>query len=119
MIPECVFCEIAGGRLPAINGTVREWADAVAIVPLGPVVPGHVIVFPRAHVDDVAEDAAISAATMARAAELAAQGPCNVITSRGREATQSVFHLHIHVVPRAEGDGLALPWTGQAGRAGT
>jgi len=38
-------------------------------------------------------------------------GPCNVITSVGREATQSVFHLHVHVVPRREGDGLALPWT--------
>ncbi len=37
--------------------------------------------------------------------------PCNLITSAGREATQTVFHLHIHVVPRRDGDGLALPWT--------
>jgi histidine triad (HIT) family protein len=40
-------------------------------------------------------------------------GPCNIITSVGAEATQTVFHLHLHVVPRRFGDGLALPWTGQ------
>ena len=48
---------------------------------------------------------------MARAALLADEmGPVNLITSRGREATQSVFHLHLHLVPRAANDGLALPW---------
>ena len=51
---------------------------------------------------------------MRRAAELMAERPAaNLITSKGREATQSVFHLHVHVVPRAAGDGLPLPWTPQ------
>jgi histidine triad (HIT) family protein len=48
---------------------------------------------------------------MSAAAELATP-PCNIITSAGSDATQTVFHLHLHVVPRRAGDGLALPWTG-------
>lgn len=106
----CPFCEIVSGRAPAT--VVREWDDALAIVPLGPVVAGHVLVIPKAHVSDFADDANVSAATMRRAAELAgeSEGALNLITSRGKEATQSVFHLHLHLVPRAENDGLALPW---------
>ncbi|MCF3147426.1 HIT family protein [Streptomyces platensis] len=107
----CPFCLIVCGRAPAT--VLREWPDALAIRPRhGGVTAGHVLVIPRVHVADVAEDPVVSAATMLRAAELAAEaGDCNVITSRGPAATQTVRHLHLHVVPRAEGDGLLLPWT--------
>lgn len=111
MSESCVFCRIVDNETPA--QIVWEWDDAIAIVPLGPVVDGHILVIPKDHVADFAEDPAVTAATMGRASELATRlglGACNVITSRGREATQSVFHLHLHVVPRAAGDGLALPW---------
>ena len=111
---ECPFCEIVAGRAPA--DIFHEWDDALAIVPLNPVVDGHLLVIPKIHVADVGHDPEISAATMRRAAELAASQWCNVITSRGRVATQSVFHLHLHIVPRAENDGLALPW--YSGRGG-
>lgn len=106
----CPFCEIVAGRAPAT--VVWEWPDALAIVPLAPVVDGHTLVIPKTHVADFATGAYVSAMTMHRAAELAAETdqPMNLITSRGREATQSVFHLHLHLVPRAENDGLALPW---------
>jgi histidine triad (HIT) family protein len=67
-------------------------------------------VIPKVHVADVGHDPEVSAATMRRAAQLAAAQWCNVITSRGRVATQSVFHLHLHLVPRSEGDSLSLPW---------
>lgn len=109
--PRCPFCEIAAGRAPAT--IIREWPDALAIVPLGPVVDGHTLVIPKTHVTDFAADPVVAAATMSRAAELAGThpaSPMNLITSRGRAATQSVFHLHLHLVPRAENDGLALPW---------
>jgi len=108
----CVFCGIVAGQAPA--AVVRAWPDAIAIRPRsGGVAAGHVLVIPRRHVADVGEDPAVSAATARRAAELARElGDVNVITSRGAAATQTVFHLHIHVVPRREGDGLALPWTG-------
>lgn len=106
---DCVFCEIVAGRAPA--KIVRYWDDALAIVPRGGVTPGHLLVIPKQHVADFGEDPEVSAATMRRAAELAAgDQPMNLITSRGRAATQSVWHLHLHLVPRAEGDGLALPW---------
>jgi histidine triad (HIT) family protein len=105
----CVFCEIVAGQAPAT--VIQEWDDALAIVPLGPVADGHTLVIPKQHVADFGENPDVSGATMRRAAELAAGGqPMNVITSRGREATQSVFHLHLHLIPRAKNDGLALPW---------
>jgi len=105
----CPFCEINTGRAPATF--VHEWSDAIAIVPLNPVVDGHTLVIPKTHVTDFVADPIVSAATMRRAAQLADEiGPVNLITSRGREATQTVKHLHLHLVPRSKGDGLALPW---------
>ncbi|MEV8638950.1 HIT domain-containing protein [Streptosporangium sp. NPDC051023] len=115
-MPEsCVFCQIVAGTAPAT--VVREWDDALAFIPLDPVVDGHILVIPKRHVADVAEDPAVSAITMRAAAELA-EPPCNIITSAGREATQSVFHLHLHIVPRRANDGLALPWYSGRGRKG-
>lgn len=106
----CPFCEINLGHAPATF--VHEWSDTLAIVPLNPVTEGHTLIIPKTHVRDFAADPEVSAATMRRAAQLMqwTDRPMNVITSRGREATQSVFHLHLHLVPRAENDGLALPW---------
>jgi histidine triad (HIT) family protein len=112
MDPKCVFCEIVAGRAPA--SLVREWPEVIAIRPLDPVTPGHALVIPHTHVADVGSDPAVSARTMAAAAELAGELPAaNVITSRGAAATQTVYHLHLHVVPRQPGDGLPLPWTPQ------
>lgn len=113
----CVFCEIVAGRAPAT--IIRTWDHSIAFVPLGPVVDGHVLVIPKAHVADFTESKLISAQTMSAAAELAAIDgrPMNLITSKGAEATQSVFHCHLHLVPRAADDGLALPWySGKSGR---
>ncbi|WP_411107366.1 HIT family protein [Streptomyces sp. cmx-4-9] len=109
----CVFCSITAGEAPA--SIVREWPDALAIRPRsGGVAAGHVMVLPRVHVADAGTDPDVTAAVMRRAAELMAELPAaNIITSKGTEATQSVFHLHVHVVPRQEGDNLPLPWTSQ------
>jgi len=89
--------------------------DIAIIDPLNPVTPGHKIVIPRKHVSDAGANPEVSAFTMQVASAYAAKLECdyNIITSSGRNATQSVFHLHIHVIPRREGDGLHLPWTGQ------
>lgn len=110
---DCPFCKrIAAGEF--------DFSDehAVAFEPLNPVVPGHLLVVPRKHIPDAGSHSVIASKTMQFAAILV--GPLgwaksyNLITSAGEPATQTVKHLHIHIVPREPGDGLALPWTGQA-----
>lgn len=103
----CIFCDIVLGKAPAT--VVRKWDDAIAIVPLEPVTSGHLLVIPVVHVAGALDVPDISAKVMRRACEIAPH-PCNLIVNVGKEATQSVFHLHLHIVPRSKDDGLALPW---------
>ncbi len=107
MFESCIFCKIVEGKAPATY--IKKWSDAIAIVPLGPVTPGHVLVIPKVHVSDALDSPEISGMVMSRAAEIAPH-PCNLIVNVGAEATQTVFHLHLHIVPRSKDDGLALPW---------
>lgn len=106
---DCVFCAIVAGNAPA--QVVTEWDDALAIIPLDPVTDGHLIVIPRVHVPDAIAMPDVTAGTMYRATELARRfDSSNILTSVGASATQSIFHLHIHVVPRTTDDQLMLPW---------
>lgn len=111
MADECPFCQrIAAGQYDYDDG------DTVAFEPLNPVTPGHFLVIPRKHVTDAMAHPLAASRAMHFAAALAGLmelDACNFITSAGAPATQTVFHLHIHVVPRREGDRLALPWTSQ------
>lgn len=107
----CPFCEIGAGRAPATF--IRQWDDVFAIVPLGPVTLGHTLIIPRTHVRDFTDSLDITQQVMYCAGELARDiglRNCNLITSMGEVATQSVFHLHVHLVPRSVNDRLALPW---------
>src|SRR5690349_1560889 len=99
-MPECVFCEIVAGRAPAEY--VSTWPDAIAIYPLNPVTPGHTLVIPRVHVQDASAEPEVTGLTFGRAAALIAGRQVNLITSVGPAATQTVGHLHVHLVPRAE-----------------
>lgn len=105
----CVFCEIINGEAP---GTiVKDWDHAIALVPLTPVVDGHVLIIPKLHVADAGEAPDTTGDVMACASEYARiYDSFNLITSAGRAATQSIGHLHIHVVPRAADDQLMTPW---------
>ena len=104
--PGCPLCELMAG--------VPESLIAI-IEPLNPVVPGHMIAIAREHVPDAGYNPTITAELMEGASWFASRMKCdyNLITSAGAAATQTVFHLHIHIVPRYPGDGLTLPWTGQ------
>ena len=107
-----MFCEIVAGRAPA--EVVARGENDLIIVPLNPVVPGHVIVIPHMHVTDVTDDPMVSGACFRAAAWFTKNnGPpsFNLIKSVGAEATQTVMHLHVHIVPRSSGDGLHLPWS--------
>ena len=106
----CVFCSIVAGHEPA---TIHEdWDDAIAIEPLNPVTDGHALIIPKVHVIDAAIDPRITGMVMERAASFGRWWRSfNLITSVGEEATQTIRHLHVHFVPRRDGDGLALPWS--------
>jgi histidine triad (HIT) family protein len=107
----CRFCErIKNGAYVYSN------LGIVAFPPLNPVVPGHYLIVPRIHVADALQDPGVFGDAMEFAAEvglLRGVLAANFITSVGSAATQTVFHLHIHLVPREEGDGLLLPWSNQ------
>lgn len=104
----CVFCDYAGP-----NTVLWETPAVYAVEPLRQVTPGHTLIIPRAHAADFADDPAVTAAVFRGAAEYAqAHGieDCNLITSKGEVASQTVRHVHIHVLPRTWDDALRLPW---------
>lgn len=107
----CIFCDIIAGKAPA--AFVRRWDDAIAIAPLNPVVCGHILVIPADHVRDASCSDNITACAIRRAAQLMRSlgGDWNLIANVGETASQTVFHLHVHLVPRRHGDGVVLPWT--------
>lgn len=114
----CPFCDYAGPS-PVLrefdwDGT-NVYGKVFVIEPVNPVIPGHVLVIPKQHVCDFTDDSFIAGLVMEAAGTYAHEGgevyrACNLITSRGWEATQTVMHLHVHIVPRREGDGFRLPW---------
>lgn len=111
--PNCEFCKIINGEEYA--EILMEWVEynVIAMVPLNPVVPFHTLILPKNHVSHALTEPHTTATVMLCACLFA--GPnfdsCNIITSVGRPATQTIDHLHIHVVPRSVDDGLCLPWT--------
>lgn len=114
IVPGCGFCSSASGQ--PLTRVVRRWRwrGVVALETINPVVPGHIVVVSHCHTRDAGESPRVTALVMRCAAELVAElGAANIITSKGAAATQRFKHLHVHVVPREEGDGLAMPWTGQ------
>lgn len=109
----CVFCQIVDRKAP-VKHLIRV-RGSVIFEPLNPVTPGHMLVVPEKHVSDAGDLTEVTGAVMREAAKYADEhyDSYNLITSAGEAATQSVFHLHVHIVPRRFGDGLALPWTPQ------
>ena len=114
--PGCVFCKIVAKQIPAT--VVHEDADTLAFMDIGQVNPGHVLVAAKAHAENLyaLEDAQAravfgTAAKVARAIRdaFSPQG-LSVYQANGKAAGQTVFHFHLHLVPRHDGDGMALAW---------
>ena len=112
---ECVFCAIAAHQAEA--SVVHEDETAVAFIDLNPVTPGHLLVVPREHAVGLEDlDGATSAHVwsvghdMARALRRSRMGceGINVLLCDGEAAFQTVFHFHLHVIPRYAGDGWTL-----------
>jgi histidine triad (HIT) family protein len=113
---DCIFCKILAGELPA--QIVDEDERTVAFMDIAPATRGHALVIPRAHSTDLRSVAGEDLAAVALAAQrlagrmgerLGADG-VNLLNACGSAAWQTVFHFHVHVIPRYDGDPLRLPW---------
>jgi histidine triad (HIT) family protein len=119
--PDCIFCQILAGEVP---GTiVAEDERTVAFMDISPATRGHALVVPRRHVQDLGaiDDADLAAVVAAarrlglRAKEALGADGVNLLNSWGASAWQTVFHFHLHVIPRYADDPLRLPWKPAAG----
>lgn len=114
--PDCIFCQILAGEMP--GQIVDEDERTVTFMDINPATRGHMLVVPRRHSRDLLEVEPEDLQAAGLAAQRAARkahdrlGPAgiNLLNSCGPAAWQTVFHFHIHVIPRYEGDPLRLPW---------
>lgn len=113
---QCIFCRLVAREIPA--ATVHEDDLTIAFMDIGQVNPGHVLVATKRHaatlLDITPEEAAAvmqTAQRVARAVHSAFDPPgLTLLQANGRDGDQTVFHFHMHVVPRHEKDGIALTW---------
>jgi histidine triad (HIT) family protein len=114
--PNCIFCKVIAGEIP---GEVVDSDDrTVTVMDINPATRGHVVVIPREHSADLLavseEDLAATMGAVRRITErmqeTIAPAGFNVLNNMGRAAWQSIFHFHVHVIPRYADDPLQLPW---------
>jgi histidine triad (HIT) family protein len=118
---DCIFCQIIAGEIPA--QIVAEDDRTVTFMDINPATRGHALVIPRRHSTDLLDTdpedlRAVIAAAQAQAQRvmerLDADG-VNLLNSTRSAAWQTVFHFHVHVIPRYDDDPLRLPWTPRPG----
>ena len=114
---DCIFCKIANGEIP--SSTIYEDDEFRVILDLGPASRGHALILPKEHYDDVCSlDAKLAAKMLplaARIGEAMKKGlGCagfNLVQNNGEAAGQTVFHFHIHIIPRYDGGPDIVSWT--------
>lgn len=114
--PNCIFCKVVAGELPSEQIDSDE--RTITVMDINPATRGHAVVITRTHAEnlsELADEDALAAMQAARRvvdmmrATLDPDG-FNILHNIGRAAWQSIFHFHVHVVPRYEDDPLELPW---------
>lgn len=113
---ECIFCKIANGEIP--SAALFEDENFRVILDLGPASRGHALILPKAHYADIYEipgelaaEAMVLAKKMAvKMTEVLKCDGFNIVQNNGEVAGQTVFHFHMHLIPRYEGDNVALGW---------
>ena len=113
---DCIFCKIANGEIPA--ATIYEDEDFRVILDLGPASTGHALILPKSHAaniyelpDELAAKAMILAKKMAtKMTEKLECDGFNIVQNNGEVAGQTVFHFHMHLIPRYAGDSVKLGW---------
>jgi histidine triad (HIT) family protein len=122
-VNDCLFCGIVAGDVPA--QIVDSDDHTVSFMDINPATPGHALVVPRTHSADLMEiseedleHATVAAQRLAKRMKEALQPDgFNILNACGSAAWQTVFHFHLHVIPRYEDDPLKLPWTPRGGEA--
>jgi histidine triad (HIT) family protein len=112
---DCIFCKVLRGDIPSER--IYEDDHVISVMDINPWTRGHAVVFPRKHAtnlfeieDDELEHVAVAAKRVAtKMRETLDCDGINLLQSNGRAAWQTIFHLHVHVIPRYEGDPLQLP----------
>ncbi len=113
---DCIFCKILRGEIPCFK--IYEDDGVLAFLDVRPLAPGHALVIPKHHARDILETpddwtgkAFAAAGLVARAVQktLSPEG-ISVVQANGPGAQQSVFHLHVHVIPRSADDGITMNW---------
>ena len=112
----CIFCKIAAGEIP--SATLYEDDDFRVILDLGPAAKGHSLILPKSHaanITEMPEELLGKAMVLAKkvASSMFSSLDCdgvNVVQNNGEAAGQTVFHFHMHVIPRYEGDGAKVSW---------
>ena len=112
----CIFCKIANGEIP--SSTIYEDDDFRVILDLGPAAKGHALILPKEHFKDVCElDETIAAKVLPLGAKIGAAmmkglgcAGFNLVQNNGTAAGQTVFHFHMHLIPRYEDDGQKIAW---------
>lgn len=113
----CIFCKIANGEIGA--ATLYEDEEFRVILDLAPASKGHALILPKAHaanIYELSEEMAGRAMILAKkmAAKMTDALGCdgfNIVQNNGEAAGQTVFHFHMHLIPRYKGDGAGLSWT--------
>ncbi len=112
----CIFCKIANGEIPST--TLYEDEDFRVILDLGPAAKGHSLILPKSHaanIYELPEEMAAKAMVLAKrmatrmTKALGADG-FNIVQNNGEVAGQTVFHFHMHLIPRFHGDAAGLTW---------
>lgn len=113
---QCIFCKISKGEIP--SATLYEDEDFRVILDLGPASKGHSLILPKAHyanIIEIPDELAAKAMVLAKkmAARMKEALPCdgvNIVQNNGACAGQTVFHFHMHLIPRREGDQVGVSW---------
>lgn len=112
----CIFCKIANGEIPA--ATLYEDDDFRVILDLGPASKGHALILPKEHYANlyelpdelVAKVIVLAKKMITKLTDVLGCDGYNLVQNNGAAAGQTVFHFHLHMIPRYEGDQVGLGW---------
>lgn len=113
---ECIFCKIANGKIP--SATLYEDRNFRVVLDVGPATKGHILILTKEHFDDIFDIDAETAGKLFSLASVVARAMkkvlhcdgMNVLQNNGSIAGQTVFHFHLHLIPRYEGDSVQITW---------